>query len=69
MITTATAKPQQKLSQMYYDLTRAKNLLMQVRELPSFQEVFTPGEVESLTQMVKRIETKHKAIVMLQEVM
>ncbi len=61
-----TATPQQKLSEMYYDLTKAKDLLQQVRELPNHTVNFNPGECESINQLINTVDLKKQVITQLQ---
>jgi len=58
--------PVQILSSMYFNMTKAKDLLMQVRELPMHKEIFKPGEQTSIDIMIQKTEERMEFIKELQ---
>jgi hypothetical protein len=52
------SNPIETVGGMYFDLKQSKDLLMQVTERPTFNNVFTPGEQTSIGEMIQQIEFK-----------
>lgn len=60
------ADPVQILSSMYFYMTKAKDLLMQVRELPMYNDIFKPGEQTSIDIMIQKTDERMEFIKELQ---
>jgi hypothetical protein len=50
--------PMEQLSAMYFELRKAKDLLHQIKELPTFSTILNEGERGSIQQMILAIDLK-----------
>jgi hypothetical protein len=55
------------LSEMIYAANKAKDLLMQSKELPLAKEIFGTGELTSIDQIAKRLEKRLTLLIELQK--
>jgi len=55
------------ISNLIYNSNKAKDLLMQVTELPLFNNVLTPGEKTSVHHMVKKLNDRISSLKETQE--
>lgn len=55
------------LSELYYDMHKAKDKLLQIKELPEFNHIFSEGEKCSIEQMIKKLERRTESIRSLQK--
>jgi hypothetical protein len=53
-----SGNPMKQLSSMYFELRKAKDLLHQITELPTFSTILNEGERGSIQQMVLSIDLK-----------
>lgn len=54
----ASKNPVDTISQMFFDMYQAESLLLQVSELPMFQEIFKPGELCSVREIISKLNER-----------
>lgn len=59
-------EPVQFLSELHFDMHKAKDKLLQIKELPEYTRIFSAGEKGSIEHIIKKLEAKTECIKELQ---